>query len=224
MNIRRTHKSGKTCSILTYWYKGIRYRPLLGYNLTVDQEREAAVQIVSAIHANTTQRARPAGDAPISQTATDLTFSEFIPIYLQYLKAKRPNNDGRNEIILTKHIIPYFGEKRLSEIHLEDGLAFLAKRRGDVTGPKDNRRQVAEGTIERECAVIMAVLNLAVDMDRLDKNRLKRLPVPAYVKRERVLEEMGAVKAARGCFSECLAAYNGSASDRIAGEQADRDS
>lgn len=34
----------------------------------------------------------------------------------------------------------------------------------------------------------MAVLNLAVDMDRLDKNRLKRLPVPDYVKRERVIE------------------------------------
>lgn len=34
----------------------------------------------------------------------------------------------------------------------------------------------------------MAMLNLAVDMDRLDKNRLKRLPVPEYVKRERVLE------------------------------------
>ena len=40
----------------------------------------------------------------------------------------------------------------------------------------------------RECAVLMAVLNLAVDMDRLDRNRLKLLPVPEYVKRERVLE------------------------------------
>lgn len=40
----------------------------------------------------------------------------------------------------------------------------------------------------------MAVLNLAVDMDRLDKNRLKRLPVPEYVKRERVLERMGIVE------------------------------
>ncbi|MFO0729743.1 MAG: hypothetical protein U0361_01880 [Nitrospiraceae bacterium] len=34
----------------------------------------------------------------------------------------------------------------------------------------------------------MAVLNLAVDMDHLDKNRLKRLPVPEYVKRERIVE------------------------------------
>lgn len=44
------------------------------------------------------------------------------------------------------------------------------------------------GTIEGECATLMAVLNLAVDMDHLDKNRLKRLPVPEYVKRERIVE------------------------------------
>lgn len=68
----------------------------------------------------------------------------------------------------------------MSEIRLEDGLAYLEKRRADLTGPKYNQRRVAAGTIERECAVIMAVLN--------DKNWLKRLPVPEYVKRERVLE------------------------------------
>jgi len=34
----------------------------------------------------------------------------------------------------------------------------------------------------------MAVLNLAVDMDYLDKNRLKRLPIPEYVKHERIAE------------------------------------
>ncbi|SLM41739.1 putative Phage integrase [Nitrospira sp. ND1] len=194
MNIRRVFKSAKTKSILTYWYQGIRYRPVLGYNLTTDQEREAALQIITAIHANTAQRPRSLSEAPLSPAPTDSTFSAFIPIYLQYLKAKRPNNDGRNEVILTKHIAPYFGNMRLLDIRLEDGLAYLAKRRGDVTGPQDKQRQVAEGTIERECAVIMAVLNLAVDMDRLDKNRLKRLPVPEYVKRERVLEGWELVK------------------------------
>ena len=32
----------------------------------------------------------------------------------------------------------------------------------------------------------MAVINLQVDMEALDKNRLRRLPIPQYVKRERV--------------------------------------
>jgi integrase len=50
------------------------------------------------------------------------------------------------------------------------------------------RAVAAEGTVERECAVLMAVLNLAVDMEAVDKNRLRRLPTPQYVKRERVAQ------------------------------------
>jgi len=57
-----------------------------------------------------------------------------------------------------------------------------------LIGPGDKKRGVAAGTIERECAVLMAVLNLAIDMDHLEKNRLKRLPVPEYFKRERIAE------------------------------------
>ena len=74
---------------------------------------------------------------------------------------------------------------RLGDICLEDGLDYLQKRQTDLIGPEDNKRSIALGTIERECAVLMAVLNLAVDMDRLDKNRLKWLPVLEYIKRER---------------------------------------
>ena len=36
--------------------------------------------------------------------------------------------------------------------------------------------------------MLRAVLNLAVECEALDKNRLRRLPVPQYVKRERVAE------------------------------------
>ena len=188
MKIRRIQSHAKVRSVLTYWYRGVRYRPVLGYNLTADQERESALQIISAIHANTSHIISARAKEGKALDSVNLTFAAFTQIYLQYLKAKRPGNDGRNEIILTKHILPYFGHKRLVDIRLEDGLAYLEKRRSDVTGPEDKRRRVAVGTIERECAVLMAVLNLAVDMDRLDKNRLKRLPVPEYVKRERVLE------------------------------------
>lgn len=47
-----------------------------------------------------------------SADQSDITVSSFIPIYLQYLKAKRPTNDGRNELILAKHILPYFGQEK----------------------------------------------------------------------------------------------------------------
>ena len=188
MNIRRHRSSKGVRSVLTYWYYGVRYRPVLGYNLTADRERESALAIITAIHTNASVRTTTEGSSSVVGPSSTLTFAEFIPIYLQYLNAKRPKNDGRNQSILCHHILPHFGSKVLSEIRLEDGLSYLKKRQSALIGPKDNRRHVSPGTIERECAAIMAILNLAVDMDYLDKNRLKRLPVPEYVKRERVAE------------------------------------
>jgi len=185
MNIRRRLTPKGIQSSLTYWYQGHRYRPVLGYNLTVEQEREAAYDIITVIRSNIDQRIISSSESHVER---DLTLAGFVPTYLQYLNSKRPKNDGRNQIILSRHILPHFGQKRLADIRLEDGLAYLEKRRADLAGPTEKRRSVAAGTIERECAVLMAVLNLAVDMDRLDKNRLKRLPVPDYVKRERVIE------------------------------------
>lgn len=52
MNIQRINTPKGTRSILTYWYRGKRYRPVLGYNLTLDRERESALEIMTAIHAN----------------------------------------------------------------------------------------------------------------------------------------------------------------------------
>lgn len=58
MPIRRIIRSGRICSVLTYWYRGVRYRLVLRYNLTMDQERAAALQIMTAIHAHTAQQPR----------------------------------------------------------------------------------------------------------------------------------------------------------------------
>ncbi len=188
MNIQRINTPKGIRSILTYWYRGKRYRPVLGYNLTLDLERETALEIMTAIHANSLEPETKKAPIPLTGQPATMAFAEFVPLYLQYLKAKRPKNDGRNHTVLTHHLIPHFGDKKLSDIRLEDGLAYLEKRRSVLIGPEDKKRHVAPGTIERECAALMAVLNLAVDMDHLDKNRLKRLPVPEYVKRERIVE------------------------------------
>ena len=88
------------------------------------------------------------------------TFAAFVPTYLQYLKAKRRDADQRNENALTLHLIPHFGSQPLAEVRMEDGLVYLEKRRAE---------KAAEGTIERECAVLSAVLNLAVECEALDK-------------------------------------------------------
>ena len=176
MNIRRVRTSRGWRSVLTYWYRGVRYRPVLGLNLTGDQEREAALEIVAAIHSNTAQHPLPSSSGAVGQV---WTFADLIPAYLQYLHAKRRDADSRNDAALRLHLLPFFGTKLLRDIRLQDGLTYLEHRRAE---------QAADGTIERECSVLMAVLNLAVDLELLDRNRLRRLPVPAGSQRTRIVE------------------------------------
>lgn len=126
MNIRRVRTTRGTRSVLTYWYRGVRYRPVLGFDLTTDQERESAYRFISAIHQNTN---RPQTISPVA--TTDRTFEEFVPTYLRYLKAKRTDADKRNEIALRLHLIPFFGQKLLKDIRFEDGLAFLEQRQAE---------------------------------------------------------------------------------------------
>ena len=70
MNIRRVRTTCGIRSVLTYWYRGVRYRPVLGLNLTIDQERESANRIISAIHQNTS----PSAATPLIETNDGRTF------------------------------------------------------------------------------------------------------------------------------------------------------
>lgn len=49
MKITRTMTPRGIRSDLFFRYRGVRYRPVLGYNLTSDQEQEATLQIVAAV-------------------------------------------------------------------------------------------------------------------------------------------------------------------------------
>lgn len=70
---------------------------------------------------------------------------------------------------------------------MDHGIAYIEHRR---------KEKAAEGTIERECAVLSALLNSAVDYEYLDRNRLRKLPAPQYQKRKRVasLDEIQALE------------------------------
>lgn len=52
MRITRTATTEGVRSTLDYRYRGGRYRPVLGYNLTSDQEHEAMGQILARIQAH----------------------------------------------------------------------------------------------------------------------------------------------------------------------------
>src|SRR5205823_6172715 len=82
----------------------------------------------------------------------------------------------RNLSALRLHIVPFFGHRLLRSLRKEDGVDYIAHRR---------QQGAAEGTIEREWAALMAVLNSAVDNEYLDRNRLRSIPSPRGDRRER---------------------------------------
>lgn len=169
MTITRTVTPRGTRSDLSYRYRGVRYRPVLGYNLTSDQEHEALGRILVAIQSH-------AGAAPGAQR---ITFAAFVPKYLSKLRGKNLIALDRPKTILNRHLLPFFGNRPLDSLRLEDGVAYVAHRR---------TQEAAGGTIKRECGVLLGLLNYAVANEDLDKNRLLSLDIPSGAKRERVAE------------------------------------
>jgi integrase len=157
--------------MLDYRYRGKRCRPVLGYNLSPDQERDMALKVMTAIHSNL-------GSLVPSDRSAYPSFAEFAPRYLAYLQAKKLAALDRPTTIMKLHLVPHFGMVSLNEIAMEHGLAYLAQRRA---------AGASEGTLARECGVLQAVLNYAVAIEALDKNRLKMLPSPRWESRERVI-------------------------------------
>jgi len=179
VNIRRAKTKKAVKSVLTYWYRGERYRVRLhGENLLPDEEKRLAHEAIGEIH-------RMVNEAPRRQS---LTFEEFEPIYLKHVQAKRRIDTKRNESALRCHLTPYFGKLWLHDIKLDHGVSYIEHRR---------KAGAAEGTIERECAVLSAFMNAAVDYEYVDRNRLKKMPVPTYEKRKRVAtaDELKALEA-----------------------------
>jgi integrase len=155
---------------LDYTYKGTRHRPPLGYDLTIEQQNEKASEAVKRIHT---------GNVPAQ--AGGPTFKAFLPTYWQAFTAKGRVDTVRPQGIIDNHLLPRFGDKPLTAINDPAvGMDYITARLKDVTA----------GTVQREWNVLMRIINLAVRLDKLDRNRLSPirtevLPEPA--KRERTV-------------------------------------
>ena len=173
----RQTKTGIAFDLYVRW-KGKRYRPLLGYNLTRDQADQAAIAMIAKIQ-------QP--DLSVSARPTSPTFKDFLPLYWQTMRVKKRFDLARPESVIKTHLLPRFGDRRLDMFTAEDGLAYVTTRLQEKAAP---------WTIRREWNVLMRILNLAVDFDKLDKNRLKRVELPDVENRQRVAtkEELLSIK------------------------------
>ena len=177
INKRRTQKG--LAFDLYYRWKGQRYRPLLGYDLSPDEAEQLAIAMISTIHR---------GEQSPPSRSRAATLRDFLPIYWQALRVKNRVDLRRPEIILETHLLPRFGHRLLDSLTPEDGQEYIAARLDAKAAP---------GTIQKEWGVLMRILNLAVDFEKLDRNRLKRVQLPDVSRRERVAtnEELFAIQA-----------------------------
>jgi hypothetical protein len=173
----RQTKKGVAFDLYVRW-KSQRYRPLLGYNLTKEQAEQTAIAMIAKIQ----HPSQPGLPQPGS-----VTFKDFLPLYWQTMRVRNRFDLRRPESVIETHLLPRFGDRPLDSLTAEDGLAYITALL---------EAKAAHWTIRREWTVLMRILNLAVDFDKLDKNRLKRVELPEVQNRQRVatLEELLAIK------------------------------
>ncbi len=175
---RQTKRQGLAFDLYYRW-KGQRHRPLLGYNLTKEEAEQRALAMIAKIQAGDQAQSKSSSSSP--------TFRDFLPLYWQTMHVKNRLDQRRPKNIIETHLLPRFGNRPLDSLSAEDGLQYVTDRL---------KAKAAAWTIRREWNVLMRVLNLAVDFDKLDKNRLKRVELPDVANRERVAtdEELQAIQ------------------------------
>lgn len=176
----RQTKSGTAFDLYVRW-KGQRYRPLLGYNLSKDQAEEAAIQMIAKIQAKSVTPERP---------HSGRTLRDLLPLFWDSFTVKKRIDRVRPQGILDNHLLPAFGYRSLPSLAPTDGLDYVLMRQ---------RAGASSGTIRREWQVLMRLLNLGVRYDWLDKNRLKAVELPEADRRTRVatVPELEAIRLLR---------------------------
>jgi integrase len=181
-SIRQYDTNRGTAFQLNYSWNGHRHRPTLGLNLTPEQIQRRALDEIQLYH-NKRSRSEDTDIAP--------TLRDIVPLYWKTFKTKNRVDRRRPEGILNTYLVPFFGNRRLKSLTAIDGLNYITQRQ---------EHGATSGTIRREYQVLNRLLNLAVDYDLLDKNRLKRVDLPEASKRTRVAEpdELDAIRQVQG--------------------------
>ncbi len=154
-------------------------RHLIGHDLSEKEANTLALQKCQDIYSNI--------QLPVRVTQA-FTLSDALELYRQVAVLKDVMSIRQRESIAVNNFFPFFGEnKPLADLQAEDGLAYLAHRK-----PK-----VRKGSLATEWAFLMRLLNLAVDYEKIPRNRLRVIEVPKGESRKRVatLDELEAIQA-----------------------------
>jgi len=169
---RRPTKTHGIAIDLEYWFKGERFRPTLGYDLTEDEIDKAAAEMVLKIQEG------PVKEAVERTFRNGMTMAEFKPAYLDELRERGVADIHRAEKVLETYLIPYF-TMPFEAIRYNHGQEYIKKRRTANPAPSD-------GTIAREWSILNSLLNFAVQVGEFRSNPLSGITAPASGARNRM--------------------------------------
>ncbi|MDO9117574.1 MAG: hypothetical protein Q7U39_06430, partial [Nitrospira sp.] len=171
---RRPTKTRGIAIDMEYWYRGERYRPTLGYDLSVDAIDKAASEMVVKIQNGTAS----------GQIATPprggMTMAEFKPAYLYELRERQVADIHRAEKVTDTYLIPHF-TMPFGDLRYSDGQEYIKKRRAANPRPSD-------GTIAREWSILNSLLNFAAQVGEIPSNPLSAITAPVSGARDRMPE------------------------------------
>jgi integrase len=168
MVIRHRDTKKGLASDLDFWWKKARYRPCLGYNLDPAQEIIEAGRMVERIKAGQL-------NGGVTRTG-GVTMANFAASYLAELKERGVVDLNRPERVMETYLTPAFPQP-MQDISYSDGQAYIAKRRKDGA---------SDGTIAREWAILLSVLNFAVKVGEIQANALQGVTAPKSGARDRM--------------------------------------
>jgi len=157
-------------------------RHLLGHDLNEEEAKAAALKKLASISDKVTQRVVT---IPVS---TAFTLGDAVALYRKVSANKEVGSAKQQESRARQHFYPFFGEnKPLADFSAEDGLSYLVHRK-----PK-----VKQATISGEWRFLMRLMNLAVDYEKIPRNRLRVIEVDYGAPRKRIvtMDELEAIQA-----------------------------
>ena len=141
-------------------------------NKTVAREMEAAIKTRLLLGQEKTEQARP------------VLFKEWATAYLDLEEVKTIRSYVGRSHSVTKHLVPFFGHKTLTEIKPQDVEAFRAQRK------KPNGQPASTQTINHDHIALKHCLNVAIRRGLIQSNPASRVPIPnPHNERDRVLSE-----------------------------------
>ncbi len=168
---------------LDYRWNGKRYRPLLGYDLSSAEAQQRAIAMIQTIHANAYPQAHAAQHP--------LTMKDLLPLFWNSFTIKNRVDRERPAGIIENYLLPFFGGRSLHSVTQAIGEQYILDRKQDIVDADSKKlikKGATAGTIRREWQVLMRILTLGVRHEKLDRNRLTYVDLPAANKRTRVAE------------------------------------